>query len=205
MQPYCPSHTLTVVEAGFGSGAVTSSPAGIECGAKCEAPFQEGAAVTLTAEAASGSVFAGWSGGACHGTKPCVLTIAADTTVKATFRLKGESGGGGGAAEAIAHVTRRIVPVKAGTASLSLRCVGDTACHGALRLFTKIEVRKGKKRKRKPVLIAAAPFHLAAGATGSVDVKLTRRGQRMLKRRGRLSAQASGPGLVTSTVKLKRA
>src|SRR5262245_46419032 len=53
---------LTVNHAGTGSGTVTSSPAGIQCGSTCSAPFRSGATVTLTASPAAGSVFAGWSG-----------------------------------------------------------------------------------------------------------------------------------------------
>jgi hypothetical protein len=200
--PYCPSYTLTVKKAGTGSGSVTSSPAGIECGAKCAASYEEGVAVTLTAKAAAGSVFTGWSGGGCHGTKSCVLTVVADTTVTATFRSKGHSGGGAAPA-AIAHVTRRKVPVRRGKAKLRLQCVGDTDCHGTLKLTTK--VRKGPKKKRKRIVIAKAPFDLAAGASTTIRVKLNRRGRRMLKKRKKLKARATGPGLVSSKVKLKPA
>ncbi len=84
--PYCPSHTLTVKKAGTGSGTVTSSPAGISCGAQCSASYEQGTKVTLTATPAAGSTFAGWSGGGCSGTGACVVTIPnADVTVTATF------------------------------------------------------------------------------------------------------------------------
>src|SRR5213592_3543793 len=77
--------TLTVTPAGTGSGTVTSSPAGIDCGATCAASFASGTAVTLTAAPAAGSTFGGWSGGGCSGTGSCVVTISAATTVTATF------------------------------------------------------------------------------------------------------------------------
>jgi uncharacterized repeat protein (TIGR01451 family)/uncharacterized repeat protein (TIGR02543 family) len=80
-----PTHTLTVTKAGSGSGSVTSSPAGISCGATCSAPFNEGTVVTLTAAAASGSVFSGWSGGGCSGTGTCQVTMSANQSVTATF------------------------------------------------------------------------------------------------------------------------
>src|SRR5207244_10398538 len=54
--------TLTVSKAGTGAGTVTSSPAGITCGATCAASFTSGTAVTLTAAPAAGSTFTGWSG-----------------------------------------------------------------------------------------------------------------------------------------------
>jgi hypothetical protein len=80
-----PQNTLTVSRAGTGSGTVTSSPAGINCGATCSAMFDTGTQVTLTAAAAAGSTFAGWSGGGCSGTGTCKVTLNADTTVTATF------------------------------------------------------------------------------------------------------------------------
>jgi Subtilase family/Divergent InlB B-repeat domain len=80
------SFTLTVTKAGTGSGTVTSSPAGISCGATCAAGFQSGTVVTLTASASAGSVFSGW-GGACSGTGTCTVTMSAATAVTATFLL----------------------------------------------------------------------------------------------------------------------
>ncbi|MBK9036953.1 MAG: hypothetical protein IPL61_37830 [Myxococcales bacterium] len=79
--------TLTVAKAGTGTGTVTSSPAGISCGADCTEPYNHGTSVTLTATAAAGSTFAGWSGGGCSGTGTCVVTMTAATAVTATFTL----------------------------------------------------------------------------------------------------------------------
>lgn len=75
--------TLTVSMSGSGSGSVTSSPGGISCGSTCSAPFPAGA-VTLTATAAAGSSFSGWSGD-CSGTGPCIVAIGTDRAVTATF------------------------------------------------------------------------------------------------------------------------
>ena len=44
-----------------GSGTVSSSPSGIDCGSSCSASYADGTSVTLTAAAASGYSFAGWS------------------------------------------------------------------------------------------------------------------------------------------------
>jgi hypothetical protein len=77
--------TLTVSKAGAGSGTVTSSPAGINCGSSCSASYVSGTPVTLTATPATGSTFTGWSGGGCTGTGTCVVTMSADTTVTAGF------------------------------------------------------------------------------------------------------------------------
>src|SRR4051812_8481270 len=54
--------TLSVGEAGAGSGTVTSNPTGINCGANCSASYAGGTTVTLTAAANTGSLFAAWSG-----------------------------------------------------------------------------------------------------------------------------------------------
>jgi hypothetical protein len=49
--------------------------------------------VTLTAAAASGSTFAGWSG-SCTGTGSCVLSMTASRSVTATFNTSGGGTGG---------------------------------------------------------------------------------------------------------------
>jgi hypothetical protein len=76
---------VTVVRAGLGSGSVTSAPAGITCGTTCSASFPSGSSVVLTATPSGGSVFVGWSGGACSGTGTCTVTPTGATTVTATF------------------------------------------------------------------------------------------------------------------------
>jgi len=66
-------------------GLVTSSPAGIDCGATCSSSFSSGTSVTLAALASPTSVFAGWAG-ACVGTEPtCTLTMDANKAVSAIF------------------------------------------------------------------------------------------------------------------------
>ena len=79
--------TLTVATTGTGAGTVTSTPAGIDCGATCTAPFNAGSAITLGATPSTESTFTGWSGGGCSGTGSCTVTLAASTTVTATFTL----------------------------------------------------------------------------------------------------------------------
>ena len=69
---------LDVSKSGSGSGTVTSSPAGINCGSTCSEDYDYNTVVTLTAAAATGSTFSGWSG-ACTGTNTtCTLTMDGD-------------------------------------------------------------------------------------------------------------------------------
>lgn len=80
--------TLTVVKAGGGSGVVTSTPAGINCGQSCTAPFpitSPPTTVTLTAVATTPSTFGNWSG--CDSTSGniCTVIFTASRTVTATF------------------------------------------------------------------------------------------------------------------------
>jgi Tol biopolymer transport system component len=76
--------TLAVTLHGDGTGTVTSSPPGIDCGFDCEEWFEPGTEVTLTATPAAEAMFVGWSGD-CTGTGECVVTMTADTEVGATF------------------------------------------------------------------------------------------------------------------------
>ena len=75
---------LNVTPSGNGTGTVTSSPAGINCGSTCSAPYMPGTVVTLSQSAASGSTFTGWSG-ACSGMTSCVVTMNGDQSVTASF------------------------------------------------------------------------------------------------------------------------
>ncbi len=78
-------YRLSVAVLGSGTGVVTSSPAGINCGADCTEDYATGASVTLTATPASGSTFTGWGNG-CSGTATiCTVTMSAARTVTATF------------------------------------------------------------------------------------------------------------------------
>jgi Divergent InlB B-repeat domain len=79
------SFTVTVAKTGTGAGTVTSTPAGITCGADCWEPYVSGALVTLSATPATGSTFSGWSGGGCSGTAACSLVGNSAVTVTATF------------------------------------------------------------------------------------------------------------------------
>lgn len=78
------TYALTVSKTG--PGTITSSPAGIECGATCTATFGTGATVTLTAAPGPGGEFQGW-GGACSGKQPtCVVSMNSAQAVTASFK-----------------------------------------------------------------------------------------------------------------------
>ncbi len=83
-----PPRTVTVTKDGTGSGSVTSSPAGIDCGPTCQAPFDDGQEVTLAATPDLGSTFTGW-GGDCSGATTCVVTMDSSKVVTATFATAG--------------------------------------------------------------------------------------------------------------------
>ncbi|HXU06702.1 MAG TPA: hypothetical protein VN903_37355 [Polyangia bacterium] len=77
--------TLMVSKSGTGAGTVSSSPAGIACGADCSETYDYGQMVTLSATPASGSSFAGWTGGGCSGTGACVVPLTSAVMVTAKF------------------------------------------------------------------------------------------------------------------------
>src|SRR5262249_14505746 len=76
------TYTLEVTKTG--NGTVTSSPGGIDCGAKCSADFTIGSVVTLVAHPDPGWTLGGWSG-ECTGTGPCTVTMDAAKSVGADF------------------------------------------------------------------------------------------------------------------------
>jgi hypothetical protein len=81
-------NSLNVTKAGTGTGVVTSSPVGINCGTDCTEVYSAGTVVTLTAAPDSGSTFAGWSG-ACTGSGTCALTMDAAKSVSPLFQANG--------------------------------------------------------------------------------------------------------------------
>jgi 6-phosphogluconolactonase (cycloisomerase 2 family) len=80
---------LSLSLTGVGSGIVTSDPAGIDCGQACTANFTVGSSLTLTAVAADGSNFAGWTDGPCAGSTDATCAVSMNThrNVVARFRL----------------------------------------------------------------------------------------------------------------------
>ncbi len=111
--------SLTVTKSGTGGGNVDSSDKFISCGNKCVAPYNAGTIVTLTAKAASGSVFSGWTGG-CTGTaSTCSVAAHGHTDVGATFTAQASSGGGGGGGGSTSTTTYKISISKNGKGTVS--------------------------------------------------------------------------------------
>ena len=79
--------TLSVALGGSGSGTVTSSPAGIDCGSSgldCAEAYAAGTTVTLTASPVA-AVFSSWSGACAGQGNPCRIIMSADQSVTANF------------------------------------------------------------------------------------------------------------------------
>jgi hypothetical protein len=82
--------TLSVTKGVIGNGNVTStsnppSARQISCGVVCDAAYDWRAVVTLSATAALGNIFLGWSGCDAVSGSRCVVTMQSAKSVKATF------------------------------------------------------------------------------------------------------------------------
>jgi hypothetical protein len=77
--------TLSVSRAGTGTGAVTSSPVGIDCGSSCSHSYDYGTEVALSASPGPISDFSGWSGCDEAIGDWCKVRIEAAGSVTATF------------------------------------------------------------------------------------------------------------------------
>lgn len=67
-----------------GAGTITSTPAGISCGATCSNTFQVGSTVSLNAQPDYGHALSGWEG-TCNSTGVCTVTMDTDKSVVANF------------------------------------------------------------------------------------------------------------------------
>jgi hypothetical protein len=83
--PVSTSH-LHVDIAGAGTGTVSTMPSGISCAPSCDADFETGTLVTLTASPSAGSTFSNWTGTGCSGVIPtCTVVMNTNQTVTAIF------------------------------------------------------------------------------------------------------------------------
>jgi hypothetical protein len=81
-----PQQVLRLAKSGAAPGAVSSVPAGIDCGSACEGEFDQGSTVILTANPGPGSRLVGWDG--CNsepGPDRCAVTMTALRSVAVEF------------------------------------------------------------------------------------------------------------------------
>ncbi len=72
-----------------GTGTITSSPSGINCGSTCTGYYASNASVTLTATPGSGYEFTSWSGDCISATATATVTMGTPQTCSATFTVTG--------------------------------------------------------------------------------------------------------------------
>jgi hypothetical protein len=184
---YMDAQSLSVGTAGTGSGSVSCN------GGACAASYPFGSSVTLSAGAAAGSSFAGFSG-ACSGIGACTLTIEGPTAVTATFNKNPEPPApptpeGTLDVSGSAHVSGN-------QAALKVSCKGPGDCSGTITLKAKV---KGKLK-----VIGKAAFTIPAGKSQTVKVKITNKTIKSQLHQGKtVKVTVSGPNL-HGTVKLKQ-
>jgi DNA-binding beta-propeller fold protein YncE len=88
--PAPPSSALEIAAVGSGAGAVTSEPAGIDCGSICANEFETGSQVVLSAQPDAHSALIGWQvdgapSASCVDVGSCAVVLNADTVVAAEF------------------------------------------------------------------------------------------------------------------------
>ena len=198
------THTLTVAKSGTGAGTVTSSPSGISCGSDCSQGYTVGTDVTLTASAASGSTFSGWSG-ACSGTGPCNVSMDGARSVTATFNVQQSSPDPEPDPEPepdptpdpadseqppdttppdAAVATKPLVMSRRGVVRLGVDCSDSPEdCFGNARLRLRVPGDASAAALRT---VARASFEIAAGESKRVKLRLRRKARRLVQREGRV-------------------
>jgi subtilisin family serine protease len=167
-----PEPRLTIDFSGTGSGTVNASGT-TTCSTDCVAPVSTRYPLTLTAAAAAGSTFNGWSG-ACSGTSPtCELTVAADTTVGVTFTTiapppasgSGSSSGGGKGGGRYGWIEVVMLALALGASRRVFRSLRAPAAGSASRKHRadRIERRPRRDVQRAPIRAAKRQ---AAGPLG---------------------------------------
>jgi hypothetical protein len=208
-----PNHTLSVTRAGGGTGAVSSSPSGISCGTACSGSFTAGTVVALTATPASGSTFAGWSGGGCSGTGTCNVTMSSDESVTATFAQVTAA-----APSCTLSVKSSKIVLKAKTkaqkAALGKLLVGYRCDAGAsLTLHGVVTVKAGKSTKStKSHSLGVVKGTAVAGVPGTLTLKLPASVLKAIKSHAKVSVSltltatnANGAGRATTKATLRGA
>ncbi|MGH2857077.1 MAG: InlB B-repeat-containing protein, partial [Solirubrobacteraceae bacterium] len=188
-----PDETLSVSRAGPGSGSVSSSPAGITCPGACSAAFEQGTAVTLTETAATGSLFAGWTGGGCSGTaSTCEVTIGGAESVTATFdpepiTVTVSSG-------QLRRLLRKLlVPTGRAAGLRAILKAGGYRYSASAPEAGRLVIDWYERVGRRDVLVASATLKSSRAGHARFMLRLSARGRALLKhaRRVRIEATAS--------------
>lgn len=174
--------TVTAAKTGGGTGKVTSSSGGIDCGALCVSSLLGyGDSITLAAKAGKNSRFVGWTS-TCSGTAPCVATATTNQVVTARF------------------TSTKLVIGKArlnrskGTAKLRLR-----ARDAGKLVISGTGVKRVKKTYKK-----AAYATVTVRATGKQAGVLARTGKVKLKLKLKFTPTGAKSFTMTKYVTLKR-
>ena len=125
--------TLRVNKAGHGTGTVTSTPAGINCGSTCSYNYSQGSSVILSAKPDKGFSFTGWSG-VCTGRATCAVSMVTSRSLTAHFEKD------------------CVVPkVKGKTLRFAKRRIKARDCRvGRIKHAFSAKVRKGRVISQKP-------------------------------------------------------
>jgi hypothetical protein len=198
---------LSIVKQGGGSGTVTSSPAGIDCGSDCSGTYVTGSFVVLTAAPDSGSNFAGWDGAGCSGTGTCTVAMTAAQSVTATFGIQAstpaappddppaitgpaptpETTPGPETADQTPPVaeiaSKRLRMSRRGVVRVRIDCQDSPEdCLGVLRLRLRLRPRASAAALRT---VALARFEIVAGKDKRVRLRVKRRARRFVRKAGR--------------------
>jgi DNA-binding beta-propeller fold protein YncE len=133
--PQPPAYSLALKRTG-GAGSLSANAGWLRCAGACSASIPAGANLTLSADPAQGSTFAGWSG-ACEGSDPtCAVRMDEAATVGASFVQLG-------ARAPIEGTT--VQSASAGAATATAAPAGTQSTHH--RVKPKRAKRKSKHRK----------------------------------------------------------
>ena len=177
---------LEVTLSGAGAGTVTSDSGGIACAPDCTRAFAPGATVKLTANAAPGSVFVGWSD-PCSGTGTCELTMSSAQAVTASFSIQPQAPAAPESPAAAPAPAKPSTPAKLARLSASgvISMPSSKSCVRKARLSVRVRLPAGltgrrataviRGRQRAAVTGAAMkkPFTVRTPAKGPFTLKVT--------------------------------